>query len=310
MGQQQWGTNSVGGFLGNPRLSKSIRHASSPLYAFRQFVGIKEALGTRKGSTVLYDKIGRITTRGGTMVETNTFVKNTYNITQGSVQVTEYGNSVPLTGKLDELAEYDPQNITSVVLRDDQADTLDRAAGNQYTAADFVAVCLTTATTEFYTNGAATNTATVNMSEKNFKDVIDFMKIKKMPKYGAGKDYVSILSIPAERGVYDGLQAILQYTTPEFMYNNELGKYYGARVVEENNLLSTVKGVGGNKGEACFFGADAVIEAVALMEEIRYWTTDGGRDENLAWYGILGFGKMWDWSADSEEHQVFVTSVA
>ena len=309
MAQQLWMTNSLGGFLANDFLSKTIRHAASPIYAFRQFVTVKEALGARRGSTVLFDKVSRITTSGGTIAETSTMPENNYTLTQDSVVVNDYGNSIPLTGKLELLSEYDVNNVTTVVLRDDEANVIDRAAAAQFTSADLIAVCTTTASTVFTTNGVATAVAGVNMSDKNVRDIVDYMKIKKIPKFGNGKDFACLASVNSLRGLYDYLQAIMQYTTPEFMYNGEVGRYYSTRFNDENNVLSNVKGTDSIYGEAVFLGNDAVLEAVALPEEIRYRiATDYGRNPGLAWIGVLGFKKMWDFSADAEEHEVFVTS--
>jgi len=62
-------------------------------------------------------------------------------------------------------------------------------------------------------------------------------------------------------------------------------------------------------GEAIFFGADPVIEAVAVAEEIRAKIPeDYGRSKGVAWYALLGFENVWDFSTDSEDHIVVVRS--
>jgi len=38
MAGQYWQVNTAGGYLANPRLSRTIRHAAQPLMKFRQFV--------------------------------------------------------------------------------------------------------------------------------------------------------------------------------------------------------------------------------------------------------------------------------
>jgi hypothetical protein len=98
------------------------------------------------------------------------------------------------------------------------------------------------------------------------------------------------------RGVYDFLQAVAQYAEPEFRFKNEVGQYYSARHIAENNILSNV--LNSSYGEALYFGDEAVVEAVALPEELRYEETDLGRSKKLGWYAILGWKKMWDITND------------
>ena len=53
------------------------------------------------------------------------------------------------------------------------------------------------------------------------------------------------------------------------IFNGEIGKYYNVRFVEETGFLSNSIGSGSTHGQAVFFGADNVYEAVAVPEEIR-----------------------------------------
>jgi hypothetical protein len=58
-----------------------------------------------------------------------------------------------------------------------------------------------------------------------------------------------------------------------------------------------------------FFGSDPVIQAVAIPEEVRAKIPqDYGRDKGIAWYALLGFQRVWDFSTDGEDHIVRVTS--
>jgi hypothetical protein len=70
---------------------------------FRQFVQVREALGKNKNDTVYFDKISNINTAGGTLIETDTIPENAFTIERGTIVITEYGNSIPFTGKLDAL---------------------------------------------------------------------------------------------------------------------------------------------------------------------------------------------------------------
>jgi hypothetical protein len=82
------------------------------------------------------------------------------------------------------------------------------------------------------------------------------------------------------------------------------------RFVEETNFLSNADGSNGLYGEAVFFGADAVREGVAIPEEIRVGIpADYGRDQGIAWYALLGFQQVWDFSSDGETRIIVVDSL-
>jgi len=294
-----WLTNSLGGFLYSPKLSKQMREQAAPMFVFRQFVDISEkGLGANAGDRVVFDKQLRIDTRGGTLVETTTFPKNTIKFITGLNTVNEYGNGVAYTQKLEALAEFNMKDRFQKGLIQDQKDTIDANIATQFQSAKFKAVATSTASTIFTSNGTATITATANISDKNWRDIVDFLMKKQAPKFKGGDNYMGILSVSSMRGVYDYLQAVAQYAEPEFRFKNEVGQYYGARGVAENNILSNAVGSSGAFGEALFFGDEAVVESVALPEELRYEETDLGRSKTLGWYGIMGWAKMWDLVAD------------
>jgi hypothetical protein len=83
-----------------------------------------------------------------------------------------------------------------------------------------------------------------------------------------------------------------------------------ARFVEETGFLSNTIGNSSAYGQAVFFGADNVYEAVVQPEEIRAKVSvDFGRDQALAWYFMGGWKKVWTYSSDfPEQHIVQVIS--
>lgn len=305
MPQQVWVTSSLGGYLALPPLSEKIRHAAQPLQRFRQFAQVKEAFGKRRGDKYVYDKISNISTKGGTLSETSTIPRRNFTIQQGTVTITEYGNAIDYTYKLETLAEHGLPPIVEKVLRNDLAKVLDSAAAAQFAAGDYVAQCIATNSTEFTTDNTATTTATTELSDKNWRDIVDYMKKALIPRYAA-EDYVAICSVDSLRGLYDYLEATFAYTTREHMYSGEIGRYYSTRAVEETNYLHNTSG-GGAIGQGVFFGDDSVAEAIAIPEEIRANVpADFGRDQALAWYALLGYQKTWEYSTDTEEHIVVV----
>jgi N4-gp56 family major capsid protein len=309
MSQQLWATTSLGGWLSNNELSRQIRHRSQTLQKFRQFVTPEPAAGAGRGDKVFFNKISNISTSGGTLVETDTIPKRNFTITQGTLQVNEYGNSVSFTQKAKTLAEVSLPEIVRTVLMNDMKVVLDSAAATQFKTNDYIATITNTATTTFGSAGAALATAGANMSDKNVRDIVDRMKKLNIPAYD-GDNYICIGSVNSIRGLYDFLEAKAAQTTMAPLYTGEIGQYYKTRFVEETNFLVDTDGSNGLYGEAVFFGADAVREGIAIPEEIRIKIpADFGRDQGAAWYALLGFQQVWDFSADGETRIIVVDSL-
>ena len=119
MGQQIFATNSLGGFLTNNQLSAQLRYKAQTMQKFRQFCDVMSEAGTNRGNKVFFDKISNISTGGGTLVETDTIPKRNYTILQGTLTMTEYGNSIPFTSKVKTLADMSvPDSIRQVLTND------------------------------------------------------------------------------------------------------------------------------------------------------------------------------------------------
>lgn len=296
MAQQLWVTDTLGGFMGCPKLSRELRHAAGPMMRFRQFCRIKEEFGKNKNDTIFFDKISKISTSGGTLVETDTMPRRNYKVVRGTAVITEWGNAIPFSGKLEALAEFDVDNATTRVLRNDEASSLDNAVANQFKASLAKYVCDSTTTYALTTNGTATITATADINDYHVKNIVDQLKKWDVQPFDNEGNYICIAGVQALRGIRDDTNFInaLRYGKPEYLFTGEIGKYNGVRFVEETNALSNAIGVSSLRGEAVFFGDDAVLEAIAIPEEVRYDVPkDFGRNKAIAWYGLLGFQVIW-----------------
>jgi N4-gp56 family major capsid protein len=312
---QVYSVSTLGGNWSQPYLSERMRHVAQPMFRFRQFVDVKEAIGKQRGDTWLFDKAGNVATQGGTLTETNTIPETNFVTNQGTGQIFEYGNSIPFTQKLMNLAQFQLEPVTEQKLRDDMVKVLESACGTQYTNTDFIAVCTATNSVIFTTNGTATASASANGSAANTRSIVDYMKKKLIPKYD-GRNYICIASVGWLSGMHSdtgtgGWVDVSKYTV-QFstnIFNGEVGNYYMTRFVEETGFLNNAIGSSTAYGQAIFFGSDIVYEAVAVPEEIRVKIpTDFGRDQGLAWYALLGFKLVWNLAADGEQHLVYVTS--
>jgi N4-gp56 family major capsid protein len=310
MTQQIYATSSLGGYYSVPKLTSDIRTIAQPLMMFRRYARPISGAGTKVGDTIYFDKNMNPTSNGGTLSETSTIPRTSFSINQGTVSMTEYGNAIGYTGKLVSLGQLSIEESTREALKNSIIKVLDSTCGAQFQLADYKAVCASTATTTFSTNGVAGATATANMSDVNVRDIVDRLKKMNTPKHRADNMYHCIASTNALRGLYDVIEAKFAYTTVEQMQSGIVGEYYGTLFQEETNMLSNTIGLNSAYGEAVFFGDDAVIEALAIAEEIRMdQPKDFGRDLALAWYYLGGFKKVWDYSEDGIEHIIHVTSL-
>jgi N4-gp56 family major capsid protein len=307
--------NTLGGNWSAPYLTKVLRSVAQPRYRLRQFTDAKEAVGKNRGDSFLFDKSQNVATQGGTLVETNTIPETHYVTNQGTGTVLEYGNSVPFTGKLKDLGQFEVSAETERKLRDDMVKVLESAAGDQFVASEYVAVCVNTASVAITTNGTATATATGDLTASNVRSIVDFMKKKNIPAQD-GRNYVCVASVSSLAGMHadtgaGGWNDISKYTDTfaKNLFAGEVGEFYMTRFVDETGYLSNTVGSGSTRGQAVFFGADNVYEAISTPEEIRMKNSaDYGRDLGLAWYALLGFKIVWNFAVDAEQHIVFVTS--
>lgn len=320
-GLQYRGSDTVGGYFTNPRLSEKLRYALVPLMKFRQFVDVKEGWGKGVGDTLYFDKISAIDTAGGTLVETNTMPENQFTIGRGTVVLSEYGNSIPWTGKLEALSEFNVNDPVQHVLRQDMSEVLDKACGKHFKQSFVKYICKDSGSGNFETRAAdntfasvASNLAKFNPTVYHIQECVDWLRRENIAPYD-GEDYVGIFSVNALRGIYDdgAFQSAAQYGDPERLFAGEVGRIYNCRCVRETNyLVNTLGSSSGTNalGEGVIFGAETVMEGIAVPEELRQKIpTDYGRSKGLAWYGIMGWERIWKQSDTNQtSHIIHITS--
>ncbi len=312
MSGQLWVTNTLGGYMYSDNLSKVLRMAVQPLIKFRQFADIKDAThqGLNKGDTFHWNVYSDVSTQGTTLIETSTMPETNFSITQGTMTINEYGNSVPYTGKLDDLSEQPVKEIIKKVIKNDAKKAFDIAAHAQFDDCALRVVPTagtSTAALTLTTNGTATETNNIAMVKAHVKLIVDLMKERDIPPY-MNDDYMSLSHPSTYRPFKDELEAVHQYVETGFqmILNGEMGRFESTRFVEQTNIP---KGGAANSTTfnpntrtadawdnaksswAFFFGEDTVAEAIAIPEEMRgKIPTDFGRSKGIAWYYLGGFG--------------------
>ncbi len=303
MAGQLWGVNSLGGFFYSLNLSDELRTALQPKSRFRQFCDMKDAVGKEKGNTYTWDIVQDVATAGGTLVETNTMPETNFTIIQGTLTVTEYGNSVPYSGKLEALSKFQVRKPVMQALRNDATKVFDRAAYAQFYLAPLRVVPTggTDATLlTLTTNGTATTTNSLAYGTGHAKTLVDTMKERNIPAY-VGDDYMAVAWPTTLRGLKNALESIHQYTESgiKLIFNGEIGRYENVRYTEQTNVSKGITSTG-SSGTAWsnsksdwifFFGEDTAAEGVVIPEEMRAKIpTDYGRSKGVAYYYLGGFG--------------------
>lgn len=296
---------------------------AQPIMRFRQFCDRDDAYGANKGDTLLFDKVLNVDTEGGPLDENLPFPKTGFKSNQGQCIATEYGNSIPFTEKLERMSKLDAANLHIRAVTNDVGKALNRAPSIEFrktrlkatptgTDADPRVTFEATATSTV----ACTATATRQVQVEDILVVAEALKSgiytstsngstvatgSPVPPYDNDGNYMCLCSVgfaSAIRRDSDFINASL-YGDPERLFAGEIGRFHGIRFIEDNHILRST--MDGFRGEALFFGAEAVKEIVCLMEEIRKGVPlDGGRDRSWYWYAILGYKLIWEYSAASE----------
>lgn len=314
---QVWVTDSLGGYAYSDKLSHELYQAVQPVTKFRQFCDAEDATRARnpdgnmlgKGDLFHWNVYSDISDQGGTLVETSTMPESNFTITQGTLTVTEYGNSVPYTGKLDDLSEQPIKKIIHKVLKNDAKKAFDIDSHAQFNTCllrvvpeagtSLVTIALTT-------NGTATTTNNVALGKGHVKAIVDTMKERNIPPYVAD-DYVAVGWPSSFRTFKNDLEDIHQYTEQGFqlIHNGEIGRYENTRFVEQTHIAKggaadsatwTAQVAdpwdNGKSDWVFFFGDDTVAEGIVIPEEMRgKIPSDYGRSKGVAWYALLGYGK-------------------
>jgi len=292
---QLWSVDALGGFMYSLNLSNVLRYAVQPMVQFRQFADVKDAAmqGKKKGEIFHWNVYKDVETEGRQLSETEEMPKTNFQITQGSLTITEYGNSVPFSEKLDNLSEHSVKEVINKVIRFDTTKVLDKAAYNQFNATNLTVTPTggNSATAVTVEVGGPTITNNIALNTAHVKAIVDEAKERNIPAYNGG-DYIFLGRPRTFRTLKNELEDVHKYVDEGFrmILNGEIGRYESTRFVEQTNIAS--EGWTNAKSDgAFFFGDDTVAEAIAVPEEIRgKIPTDYGRSRGIAWYYLGGFG--------------------
>jgi len=310
MAGQIWSVDILGGFMYSDELSETLRLGLLPAVKFRQFCDAKDATdkGLNKGETFSWNVYSRLKKKGRAIDEDESMPTSNFTITQQSLTVTEYGNSVPYTGKLNNLSKQPVTEIIDKVLKIDAKETMDAAAHAQFNNTPLTVTPTggnSATSVVFEEASGSTITNNIALGKAHVRAIVLGMKERNIPTY-ANDDYYCLAWPSTYQSFKDDLEAISLYVETGFRHimNGELGRYESTRFCEQTHVPkggavdSTVWNYETpdpwNNGEsdwAFFFGSDTVAEAIVIPEEIRgKIPTDMGRSRGIGWYYLGGFG--------------------
>ncbi|MBT8006871.1 MAG: hypothetical protein HN602_05555 [Gammaproteobacteria bacterium] len=293
---QVWNTNSAGGYMYSGELSDVLRNSLQPMTRFLQHCDAEDFTdkGLNSGDAFQWNIYSDVGTQGGELAENEAMPETSFTITQGSGTVSEFGNSVPHSGMLDDMSRHPVKQIIHKALKNDAVKALEASAHTQFAATPLTVTptsgnSATAITLE--TTGTATATNALAMNNTHVKLIVDQMKERNIPIYSDG-NYRCIGRPSTFRDFKDDLEALHSYVGAGFqsILNGEVGRSYeGVRFFEQTGVASQGWS-GAVSDQAFFFGEDTVIEAIAVPTEIRgKIPSDYGRDKGVAWYALEGF---------------------
>lgn len=315
MAGQIWSEDTEGRFFYSDELSEYLREELTPTCKFRQFLdaGDGDQKGLHRGEDFTWNTFTRIKERGDELAEDEPIPESGFSVSQNSLKITEYGHSVPYTGKLDDLSKQSVLDVIDQALRRDCQEVFDIAVWRKFNATNLRVMPAGNGASatgvEFATNGddGVTSTNNTNMTLKHVARIATWMKTRNIPAF-EGSSYVCLTRAEVLDPLLDELEEIFKHTTMglRHIYEGEVATYRNMRFVEQtfiplggakdsttfNPRTETPDPWNNAKSSWAFFlGADTGTEAMVIPEEIRAQIpNDFGRSRAVAWYAMTGFG--------------------
>lgn len=316
MSGQIWAVPEEGGYLYSGELSDTLRQDLTPITKFRQLCDAKDGTekGLNEGDKFQWNVYSKVKRQGRRLSEQEKMPETNFSLAQKELEIYEAGNSVPYTGKLQNLGKQGVEEIIDETLKIDARNYFDIEAFLQFDNTPLRAGPAGGTSTDSIVleeNGSMSVTNDVALGTGHVKAIVDGMKERNIPAFSYD-DYACISNVTTLRPFKNQLEAIHQYTEQgvSHIYNGEVGRYESCRFMEQNHIAkggaqdSQTYDVwdsvadewdNGKSSWAFFFGADTVTEAIVIPEEIRAKIPgDYGRSKGIAWYYLGGFGLVHD----------------
>ena len=217
MAGQVWGTAADGGYMYSDELSTILRMEVQPQTRYRQHCDAKDAMdkGYSAGDKFHWNVYSDVATQGEALTEGTAIPETKFTITQGELTVTEYGNSVPYSSKLDDLSLHPVKEVIKKVLKNDASKMFDIQARAQFDATPLTVASATATDAVVLETTGCTVVNNVALGKDHIKAIVDIMKERNIPTFSAG-DYFAIGRPSTFRQIKNDLETIHQYVDAGF----------------------------------------------------------------------------------------------
>lgn len=268
--------------------SKDIMFQAQPVLRFDQFAKVKTDLSATPGKEITFFRYDNLTA-GGILTEGVALSTQALAGSQVSIAVYEYGNAVAVSNMLLVTAFTDVMADTAKLLGQDYAkvidglarDTLENGVGSTVFADDQSSV--DEVGSDDY------------LSLEEIKDAVEVLATNNAQKINNDHWACFVHPHQSRRLRDDPDWVTVGKLDPQRMYNGEIGRIDDVVFIEttqvsidENSAATPI-----DIYTAIMIGDNAFGKAVALPVEMRdNGVVDFGRERDLAWYSILGYGVL------------------
>jgi len=268
--------------------SKDIMFQAQPVLRFDQFAKVKTDLSATPGKQITFFKYDNLSA-GGILTEGTAMSTQALAGSQVSIEVYEYGNAVAVSNMLLATAFTDIMSDTAKLLGQDYAKVIDGLA--RYTLEDG-------AGSTVLANDAASVDAISSsdyLTLEEIKDAVEVLATNNTQKIN-NDHYACFVHPHQSRRLRDDADWItVGKLDPQRMYNGEIGRIDDVIFIETTQVSIDANDAATpvDVYSAIMIGDNAFGKAVALPVEMRdNGVVDFGRERDLAWYSILGYGVL------------------
>lgn len=270
--------------------SKDIMFQAQPTLRFDQFARVKTDLSATPGKQITFFKYNNLSA-GGLLTEGTPLATKALAGSQVSISVYEYGNAVAVSNMLLVTAFTDVMGDTAKLLGQDYAKVIDGLARDTIEDGAGSAVLA---------NNAASVDAigsTDYLTLEEIKDAVEILSTNNATKI-ANDHWVCFVHPHQSRRLRDDVDWItVGKLDPQRLYNGEIGRIDDVVFIETTQVSVDANSAATpvDVYSAIMIGDNAFGKAVALPVEMRdNGVVDFGRERDLAWYTICGYGVLDD----------------
>lgn len=268
--------------------SKDIWFQAQPVLKFDQFAQVKTDLSATPGKKITFFKYNNLNP-GSILVEGTPIATQALAGSQVEISVYEYGNAVAVSNMLLVTAFTDVMADSAKLLGQDYAKVVDGLARDTLIAGAGSEVCA-----DDSANVDAIG-ATDYLTMEEIKDAVEVLATNNAPKV-ANDHWVCFVHPHQSRNLRDDDDWVtVGKLDPQRLYNGEIGRIDDVIFIETTqiDINANRQGTAVDVYTAIMIGDNAFGKAVALPVEMRdNGVIDFGRERDLAWYSIMGYGTI------------------